>query len=79
MILTCRQLVERVTDAREGRLAAVDRVGWAVHLAWCRHCRRFVRQLDQTVQALPSLPRSAAPGAVRRAALERLERTRRRP
>ena len=52
MIFTCRHLVERVTDAREGRLSALDRASYAAHLAWCRHCRRYVAQMDQTVRAL---------------------------
>ena len=56
MIITCRQLVEKVTDASEGQLSAADRAGWAVHLAWCSDCRRYVAQMDQTVAALKTLP-----------------------
>ncbi len=55
MIITCRQLVEKVTDASEGQLSAADRAGWAVHLAWCADCRRYVAQMAETVAALGTL------------------------
>lgn len=52
MILTCKQLVRRVTDAREGRLSAFDRAGYKLHLLRCRHCRAYVAQMDAVVAAL---------------------------
>lgn len=66
MILNCQQLVEKVTDAQEGRLSTLDRIGWAIHLAWCRHCRRYVEQMDQTVQWLRNLSTDerAPPGVI---------------
>lgn len=74
MILTCKQLVERVTDARERRLSAFDRAGYRAHLAWCRDCRRFVRQLDQTVAALGALPPESPPPGLLRDVLARRPR-----
>jgi anti-sigma factor RsiW len=75
MILTCRKLVERVTDAREGRLSALDRVSYAAHLAWCRHCRRYVAQMDQTVRALRhGRPDETAPPEVVAALLAALKK-----
>ena len=52
MILTCKQLVRRVTDAREGRLSPLDRAGYKLHLLRCRHCRAYVAQMDAVVEAL---------------------------
>ena len=52
MILTCKQLVRAVTDAREKRLSALDRFGYQAHLLRCRHCRRYVAQMDAVVEAL---------------------------
>ena len=52
MILTCKQLVRRVTDAREGRLSPLDRAGYTLHLLRCRHCRTYVAQMDAVVEAL---------------------------
>ena len=61
MILTCKQLVRRVTDAREGRLSPLDRAGYALHLLRCRHCRRYVAQMDAVVEALHGAPAEKAP------------------
>jgi hypothetical protein len=57
VIITCRQLVERVTDQREGRLSVTDRAGWAAHLAWCGDCARYLEQYQATIAVLDNLPR----------------------
>jgi len=70
MILTCKQLVRAVTDARERRLSALDRLGYKAHLLRCRHCRRYVAQMDAVVEALHGAgPARAAPAELRAAAL----------
>ncbi len=75
MILTCKQLVRRVTDAREGRLSAFDRAGYRLHLMRCRHCRTYVAQMDAVVAALHGAPDNAAPAELHDA-LARLFRER---
>jgi len=60
MIVTCRQLVEKVTEASEGHLSATDRAGWAVHLSWCRDCRTYVAQMAETVEVLEAAPKRRA-------------------
>ncbi|PTL77622.1 anti-sigma factor [Vitiosangium sp. GDMCC 1.1324] len=52
MIITCRQLVEAVTDAREGALSVLDQLGYRAHLARCAGCRAYVQQMDETVTLL---------------------------
>lgn len=52
MIITCRQLVEAVTDAREGALSVLDLLGYRAHLARCSACRTYVRQIEQTLGLL---------------------------
>ncbi len=65
MILTCKQLVRRATDAREGRLSALDRAGYKLHLLRCRHCRTYVAQMDAVVEALRGAgPPETAPVAL---------------
>jgi hypothetical protein len=71
MILTCRQLAAKATDQRGGRLSAVDRAGWATHLAWCSRCRTFLAQLDATVTALHGVAAPAAPPSLRTKILKR--------
>jgi anti-sigma factor RsiW len=53
--LSCKELVELVTDYLEGeldrdRLEALD-----AHLAVCEHCGRYVRQMRMTIGALRQL------------------------
>jgi hypothetical protein len=54
-ILTCRRLVERATDFSEGKLSAVQRLGFRLHLKICANCRRYLTQLDVTQKMLGSL------------------------
>jgi anti-sigma factor RsiW len=72
MILTCKQLVKRVTDAREGRLSALDRAGYRLHLMRCRHCRTYVAQMDAIVDAMSGPPPRHDGSAELHAALARL-------
>ena len=55
MIITCRQLVEAVTDAREGALSVLDQLGYRAHLARCAACRTYVQQLERTLGLLREL------------------------
>jgi predicted anti-sigma-YlaC factor YlaD len=55
MILTCRELVEHITNRKEGKLGSVDQVTYELHLLWCMRCREYVRQLDLTIGALAHL------------------------
>lgn len=72
MILNCRDLVERATDAREGGLTLAERITYALHLAWCRHCRLYLRQLERTIEALRSVKQEgSAPASVREEVLKR--------
>jgi anti-sigma factor RsiW len=48
--LSCRELVELVTDYLEERLSAVDRRRFDGHLAGCGGCRTYVEQLRATVR-----------------------------
>jgi predicted anti-sigma-YlaC factor YlaD len=51
MILNCRQLVERASDAREGALSRIERATYRAHLALCRGCRGYVAQLAELAAA----------------------------
>jgi hypothetical protein len=70
MILTCKQLIRAVTDAREGHLSVVDRVGYKAHLLRCKDCRTYVAQMDAVVDALHGgEPARAAPAELHAALL----------
>ena len=47
--MTCRTLVELVTDYLEGALAPDERARFDAHLAECEGCTRYVEQIRTTV------------------------------
>jgi anti-sigma factor RsiW len=50
--LTCRELVELVTDYLEDRLTPVERTRLEAHLDECEGCRRYVHQMRATIAAV---------------------------
>jgi len=56
MMLNCREMTENATSYLEGRLGWGARIGIAMHVAMCRHCRRYFRQMKQTIRLLAGLP-----------------------
>jgi anti-sigma factor RsiW len=75
-MLTCRQLVEQISDYIDGNLGLMDRTSLRLHLMMCRHCSTYTTQLRQMVEALRSLPPDAQPPdfeAVSAAVLSALE------
>jgi predicted anti-sigma-YlaC factor YlaD len=48
--LTCRELVELVTDYLEGGLPARDRLDFERHLVWCSWCRDYLDQMRTTIE-----------------------------
>jgi anti-sigma factor RsiW len=46
--ISCRELVELVTEYLEGTLAAADRERMDAHLALCDPCRAYVEQIRTT-------------------------------
>lgn len=69
--MTCRELTELVTDYLENKLSFRDRVRFQLHLGLCAGCRRYLRQMRQTVRALGALPVEPIPPEIRDALLER--------
>lgn len=47
--LTCREVVELVTDLLEGVLPPAERDAVLAHLTDCDDCTTYVRQIEQTV------------------------------
>lgn len=62
--LTCRQMVELVTDYLENRLPPVERARFDAHVALCAGCQAYLEQFRATIRALGRLPEeSLSPGA----------------
>ena len=54
--LTCKEMVELVTDYLEGALAPEMRDRFNTHLTACDPCVVYVEQMRQTIAALGRLP-----------------------
>jgi predicted anti-sigma-YlaC factor YlaD len=54
--LSCRELVELVTDYLEGALLEDERVRFEEHIDICGGCRVYLEQIRQTISLLGHLP-----------------------
>jgi anti-sigma factor RsiW len=53
--LSCRELVELVTDHLEGALSPTDDARFEAHIAGCANCTAYVRQMRETIAVLGGL------------------------
>jgi anti-sigma factor (TIGR02949 family) len=53
--MTCRQVVELMTDYLEGALSPADRARFEEHIAGCDGCRAYLAQLATTRKVLRKL------------------------
>jgi anti-sigma factor (TIGR02949 family) len=53
--MTCRQVVELMTDYLEGALSSADRARFEAHIAGCDGCRAYLAQLSTTRRVLRKL------------------------
>ena len=58
--VTCRELVELVTDYLEGALDLDDRARFEAHLDSCEGCRAYLSQMRTTIRVLRHLGRRIA-------------------
>lgn len=73
-MLSCKQLTELSTQAREGTLGRLTRWRHRFHLAMCPGCQAYEQGLDATLAVLRDAPASTAPAEVKEAALALLRR-----
>jgi len=59
--LTCRQVVELVTDYLEGALAEAERACFEEHLAGCEGCEIYVAQMKTSIEITGRLPEESLP------------------
>jgi predicted anti-sigma-YlaC factor YlaD len=53
--LSCKELVELVTDYLEQRLSPGDQVRFELHLTYCEPCRAYLRQMRQVLSTAERL------------------------
>ena len=63
--LTCRELVELVTDYLEERLSADDRTRFELHLTCCDWCRTYLQQMRQVLATTGKLTEASIPPKAR--------------
>ena len=56
--LTCRELVELVTDYLDGSLSRRDRARFEAHIAGCPNCTRYLEQFRETIRLTGTLRES---------------------
>ena len=54
--MTCKELVELVTEYLEGTLFTLDCARFEEHLAGCPGCRTYLQQMRHTIRVLGRLP-----------------------
>jgi anti-sigma factor RsiW len=67
--LTCRELVELVTDWLEGKLPPHERARFEAHLVACEACRAHLQQMRHLLDATGRLAEEDVPPAARDALL----------
>ena len=68
--LTCRELVELVTDYLEGALTLGERRRFERHLGTCSVCPRYLEQLRATIRVLGRLHEDDVPEPARNALMD---------
>ena len=63
--MTCKELVELVTEYFEGTLPAPDRERFEAHLVGCDGCQTYVQQMQQTIRALGTLTEESISAAAK--------------
>ncbi|MBI4278029.1 MAG: zf-HC2 domain-containing protein [Armatimonadetes bacterium] len=77
--MTCKELVELITDYLEGTLPPSDRKRFREHLMVCPECRIYLVQMRRIVGALGRLTEEAIPEGTREDLLQAFRDWRRRP
>jgi anti-sigma factor RsiW len=68
--MTCKELVEVITDYLEGALPAEDRARFERHLSKCEGCHAYLDQMRGTINALGHLPPESLSPEAERALLD---------
>jgi anti-sigma factor RsiW len=63
--LTCRELVEIVTDYLEGALPASERERFESHLRQCAKCTTYLQQMESTIAVMGTLTENGIEPAAR--------------
>ena len=65
-MLKCREVVHNAGQLLDGDISRRQRLAIRMHLLMCRHCRRYVRQLQALLRAIPFMHHQASDAEVTR-------------
>ncbi len=68
--LTCRELVELVTDYLEAAMPPVERARFEKHIVGCENCQMYLQQMEQTIRLTGQLTEESIPKAAKQTLLE---------
>jgi anti-sigma factor RsiW len=68
--MTCRELVEVITDYLEGTMPASDRGRFEAHLRECPYCATYLEQMRETIATVGELREEALDRRVRERMLD---------
>jgi len=68
--ITCRELVEIITEYLEGTMPQAERRRFEAHLDECPHCVNYLEQMRQTISVLGELREESIAPDAREALLE---------
>jgi anti-sigma factor RsiW len=63
--MSCRELVEVITDYLEGTMGGTDRARFEAHLEECPYCVTYLEQMRETLDALGKISEESVPLEVR--------------
>jgi anti-sigma factor (TIGR02949 family) len=67
--LTCREVLDLLTEYLDGALAPVEQARLAAHLEECEACARYLEQFTATIEVTAALREEAVPDDVRESLL----------
>jgi len=68
--MSCKELVELITEYLEGTLPEEARGRFDLHLSFCRACREYVEQMRLTIRSLGKLSEETMPAGAKNQLLE---------
>lgn len=63
--ITCREVLELLTDYLDGALAPAVEMAVSTHLDGCDGCRRYLEQFNASIEATADLREDTVPADVR--------------
>ena len=55
-MLKCKEITKQADQYLDGELSFTQRISFKMHLALCKHCGRYVKQLSLVVNKIKKIP-----------------------